>query len=223
MPLTRSAALTTDQSRAAWTAIILTGGAGTRIGREKSSVMLGDFTLVEHVLMGLPSRVEVIVVGPDLTRPPRPVTCTRESPQGGGPVAGLAAGLHLVTTEIVGVIATDMPFAGGLLESLAQSIPPGADALMPVDTTGHRQPLCAAYRVTALRSALFALGALTGTSMRSLLTHLVVAETTSTTLDAPFDKLDAPFDKEVLFDIDTPSDLDRSRAIMLERKGRSHG
>ena len=138
-------------------------------------------------------------------------------------MAGLAAGLHLVTTEIVGVIATDMPFAGGLLESLAQSIPPGADALMPVDTTGHRQPLCAAYRVTALRSALCALGALTGTSMRTLLTHLVVAETTSTTLDAPFDKLDAQFDKEVLFDIDTPSDLDRSRAIMLERKGRSHG
>ena len=210
MPSTRSAALTTDQPSVAWTAIILTGGAGTRMGREKPGVMLGDFTLVDHVFMGLPSGVEVIVVGPDLPRPLRPVTCTRESPPGGGPVAGLAAGLHLVTTEIVGVIATDMPFAGGVLEGLAQRMPPGADALIPVDATGHRQPLCAVYRAAALRSALFALGALTGTSMRSLLAHLVIAETASTDLDA-------------LFDIDTPSDLERSRVIMLETKGRSHG
>ncbi len=195
--------------------MLLTGGAGTRMGREKSGVMLGEFSLVDHVLMGLPSGVEVILVGPELRRPPRPVTCTRESPQGGGPVAGLAAGLDLVATEIVGVIATDMPFAGGLLEALAHSIPPGSDALIPVDATGHLQPLCAAYRVTALRTALLALGALPGTSMRSLLAHLVVAEATCTALDAPFDK-------ESLFDIDTPSDLDRSRAIMHERKGRSH-
>lgn len=210
MPLTRSAALTTDQSRATWTAILLTGGAGTRIGREKSSVMLGDFTLVEHVLMGLPSRVEVIVAGPDLPQPLRPVTCTRESPPGGGPVAGLAAGLHLVTTDVVGVIATDMPFAGGLLDALAQRIPPGADALIPVDAAGHRQPLCAVYRVTSLRSAIEALRVVAGASMRNLLAHLVIAETASTDLDA-------------LFDIDTPSDLENSRAIMLERKGRSHG
>lgn len=195
--------------------MLLTGGAGTRMGREKSGVMLGEFSLVDHVLMGLPSGVEVIVVGPELRRPPRPVTCTRESAQGGGPVAGLAAGLDLVTTEIVGVIATDMPFAGGLLEALSHSIPPGSDALIPVDATGHLQPLCAVYRVTALRTALLALGALPGTSMRSLLAHLVVAEATCTALDASFDK-------ETLFDIDTPSDLDRSRAIMQERKGRSH-
>lgn len=216
MPSTRSAALTTDQPCTAWTAILLTGGAGTRMGREKCGVMLGDFTLVDHVLRGLPSGVDVIVVGPDLPRPPRPVTYSRESPPGGGPVAGLAAGLELVTTEIVGVIATDIPFAGGLLEGLAQSIPPGSDALIPVDATGHRQPLCAVYRVTALRSALLALGALTGTSMRSLLAHLVVAETSSSDLDSLFEN-------DALFDIDTPSDLDRSRAIMLERKGRSHG
>ena len=210
MPSTRSAALTTDQPCAAWTAILLTGGAGTRMGREKSGVMLGDFTLVDHVLRGLPSGVEVIVVGPDLPDPPRPVTCTREAPQGGGPVAGLAAGLHLVTTDVIGVIATDMPFAGGLLEALTQSIPPGADAIIPVDVTGHRQPLCAAYRVTSLRTAVQALDIVAGASMRSLLAHLVIAETASTDLDA-------------LFDIDTPSDLERSRAIMLERKGCSHG
>lgn len=191
---------------------MLTGGAGTRMGREKPGVVLGDFTLVDHVLRGLPIGVEVIVVGPDLPEPPRPVTCTRESPVGGGPVAGLAAGLDLVTTHITGVIATDMPFAGGLLSHLTHRIPEGADALVPVDAAGHRQPLCAAYRTTGLRTGVKALGEVQDASMRSLLDHLVVAEITLTDLAELLDP-------NSLFDIDTPSDLERSRAIMLETKG----
>jgi molybdopterin-guanine dinucleotide biosynthesis protein A len=219
--------LTTDRPNevgplnADWSAILLTGGAGTRMGREKSGVVLGDFTLVDHVLRGLPTGVEVIVVGPVLQEPPRPVTCTRESPVGGGPVAGLAAGLDLVTTQIACVIATDMPFAGGLLSHLTHRIPEGADALVPVDATGLRQPLCAAYRTTALRTAVKALGEVQDASMRSLLDHLVVAEITLTELVALHD-VSSLLDPNSLLDIDTPSDLDRSRAIMLETKGRAH-
>jgi molybdopterin-guanine dinucleotide biosynthesis protein A len=219
--------LTTDEPNevgplnADWSAILLAGGAGTRMGREKAGVVLGDFTLVDHVLSGLPTGVEVIVVGPDLPQPPRPVTCTRESPVGGGPVAGLAAGLDLVTTQITCVIATDMPFAGGLLSHLAHRIPQGADALVPVDATGQRQPLCAAYRTTALRTAVEALGEVQDASMRSLLDHLVVAEITLTDL-AELHDVGSLLDPNSLLDIDTPSDLDRSRAIMIETKGRAH-
>jgi molybdopterin-guanine dinucleotide biosynthesis protein A len=57
-----------------------------------------------------------------------------------------------------------------------------------------------------------ALGEVQDASMRSLLDHLVVAEITLTDLAELLDP-------NSLFDIDTPSDLERSRAIMLETKG----
>ena len=209
MPSIRSAALTTADATAAWTAIVLTGGSGTRLGgRRKAEIMLGEATLLEHVLRGLPAEVDVIVVGPAPSAPSRTVIVTRESPAGGGPVAALAAGLQLVTTPLIGVIATDMPFASGLLSDLAANIPPEADALAPIDATGHRQSLCAAYRSAALRRAIQSLETVENASMRSLLQHLAVAETTAT----------RPADLE---DIDTPSDLDRSQAIMHGTKGAS--
>jgi molybdopterin-guanine dinucleotide biosynthesis protein A len=209
MPSIRSAALTTADATAAWTAIVLTGGSGTRLGgRSKAEVVLGEATLLEHVLQGLPPGVNVVVVGPEPTTPSRTVIVTRESPAGGGPVAALAAGLQLVTTPLVGVIATDMPFASSLLAGLTATIPPDADALVPLDATGRRQPLCAAYRSAALHRAVQSLGIVENASLRSLIEHLAVAETTAARAAD-------------LEDIDTPSDLDRSQAIMRVTKGKS--
>lgn len=209
MPSIRSVALTTPDATAAWTAIVLTGGSGTRLGGQgKAGILLGDATLLDHVLHGLPTTVSVIVVGPEPIAPARAVIVTRESPAGGGPVAALAAGLDLATTPIVGVIATDMPFAGSTLSTLAGRIPSEADALVPIDATGRRQPLCAVYRSPALRRAVRSLETVEHASMRSLLGHMSVAETTAAAPGA-------------LHDIDTPSDLDRSQAIMLQTKGTS--
>jgi len=53
---------------------------------------------------------------------------------------------------------------------------PTAAAVVPVDPQGYRQPLCAAYRTDALRTALAALGSLAGLSVRSLLLELDVVE-----------------------------------------------
>ncbi len=161
---------------------------------------------MNHVLATLPTAIHVIVVGPEPRDPVRPVTVTRESPIGGGPAAALAAGLEFVTTETVAVIATDMPFAGRLLARLVHELPTGVDALMPIDTAGRRQPLCAAYRTTALRSAMSLLGDPNGASMRALTAHLVVSEILIE-------------DDTSLHDIDTTGDLDRARAIMLAMKG----
>jgi molybdopterin-guanine dinucleotide biosynthesis protein A len=211
MHLIRSAALTTADAAPSWTAIVLTGGSGARLGGQcKAEIILGGATLLEHVLRGLPVDIDVIVVGPAPSAPSRPVRVIRESPAGGGPVAGLAAALELVTTSIIGVIATDMPFASGLLTELAANIPARADALVPVDPTGYRQSLCAAYRVAPLLRAVHLLGTVENASMRSILGHLAVVETS---VGGSAD----------LLDIDTPSDLDRSQAIMLGTKGASHG
>jgi molybdopterin-guanine dinucleotide biosynthesis protein A len=145
--------------------------------------------------------VPVVIAGPPLEGLARPVRFVREDPPGSGPLAGIGAGLAAVSTPTVGVIAADMPFALPVvveaLTRLTEAAPPSdvhgtenrvggsvhgvdpqitAQAVVPIDPLGYRQPLCAAYRTDALRTALAALGPLAGLSVRSLLLGLDVVE-----------------------------------------------
>ena len=205
-PSTRSPVLIAPEPPPNWSALVLSGGRGSRLGADKDAVLIGGASSMNHVLVSLPTAIHVVVVGPEPREPVRPVTVTRESPIGGGPAAAIAAGLEFVTSDIVAVIATDMPFAGTLLARLVQELPAGLDALMPIDTHGRRQPLCAVYRTAALRAAIASLGDPNGQSMRALTAHLAVREILIE-------------DHTTLHDIDTTVDLDRARAIMLSMKG----
>lgn len=200
-------------NKSEWAALVLTGGTSRRLGRDKSVVTVAGVTLLDRILETIPGDVPVVVVGPSPQRPSRPVRVTREIPPGGGPVAGIAAGLRLVDTPVVAVIAADMPFAGGFAARLARDLAdaiagrvvgPGSsqpvpDALIPVDLEGQRQALCAAYRTSALKSAMTTQGDPAGRSVRSLLGALRVA-------DVP-----APADPGLLLDVDTASDLSAAR------------
>jgi len=68
-----------------------------------------------------------------------------------------------------------------------------ADAAMPVDADGFKQPLCGIYRRAALLSAIEKLGNPHGQSMRALCELLVIDE--------------VHVDARALIDIDTPEDL----------------
>ncbi len=86
----------------------------------------------------------------------RSVTWVREEPPGGGPLAAIAAGLGCVTTDLVVVIAGDMPFAGTAAARLSDALvdDPSVDAVAASDAAGRVNPLLAAYRSETLRSAL---------------------------------------------------------------------
>jgi molybdopterin-guanine dinucleotide biosynthesis protein A len=124
------------------TAIILTGGKSTRFGADKASTQVAGATMLDHILADIPPAVPVVVVGsppeqasqpdaspisptaaPEQESEPEPLTrslmVTREHPPGGGPVAGVLAGLKLVTTPICCVIATDMPTSASIALDLA--------------------------------------------------------------------------------------------------------
>ena len=180
-----------------WTAIVIAGGRSTRLGQDKATTRLGDHTLLEQVVTSIPSGIRVIVVGDDPGNLPG-VTCVREEPAFGGPVAALAAGIALTDTPAVLMIAVDMPF-GARLASALLAVLDASDAAVPVDTDGHWQQLVSAYRCDALRRALARLPSVDGASMRELLGHLDVA-----LVDIDDDGL--------LIDIDTPEDLARVRA-----------
>lgn len=138
-------------------AIVLTGGTGTRMGGvDKASVEIDGVTLLERALAAVMAAREVIVVG-DETATSRPVDWTREEPPGGGPAAGILAGLDRVEDEpdLVVVLAVDMPRVNaGTVARLtwAAEADPSLDGAVLVDVEGHRQSLAAVYRCGALRA-----------------------------------------------------------------------
>ena len=135
-------------------AVVLTGGTGSRMGGvDKASIEVDGVTLLERALAATVTAVEVVVVGEQVPTS-RPVTWTREDPRGGGPAAGLLAGLDrfLRPPDLVIVLAVDMPkVSPGTFARLLDALEPEHDGAVLVDTRQNRQPLCAVYRGTALR------------------------------------------------------------------------
>ncbi|MDP9318010.1 MAG: molybdenum cofactor guanylyltransferase [Actinomycetota bacterium] len=188
-------------------AIVLAGGASRRLGGvDKASLEVGGRTLIERVLRALVEADQVVVVGPDRNLP-RGVLGTSERPRGGGPVAGLAAGLELVEAPLVAVLACDLPFVTvatlrGLVSELAADRAGRRDGAMLVDGSGQRQPLTAVYRTARLRAALESLVQMSDTPMRDVLQPLTMLD-----VEAPSGQA---------WDCDTWADVDRARKRLDE-------
>jgi molybdopterin-guanine dinucleotide biosynthesis protein A len=139
-------------------AVILTGGTGVRLGGvDKASLEVAGQTLLEHALAATAAADEVVVVGPQVPTT-RPVSWTREEPPGGGPAAGLLAGLDALAVRpaLVCVLAVDMPrFSSHTLARLVGVLASseGADAACLVDESDRKQWLAGVYRYDALASA----------------------------------------------------------------------
>lgn len=145
-------------------AVVLAGGTAARMdGVDKAAIELRGVTLLERALSATVTAVEVVVVGAPVPTT-RPVTFTTEDPRGGGPAAGLLAGLRAFhrRPDVVLVLAVDMPRVGpGTFARLLDALVPTsgqeptatADGALLVGHGGRRQPLCAAYRHDALRRA----------------------------------------------------------------------
>jgi molybdopterin-guanine dinucleotide biosynthesis protein A len=136
-----------------WAAVILSGGGGRRLGgADKASLELGGRTLLERALGAVSGAAEVVVVGPESDTAPAE-RFVRESPAGGGPLAGLAAGVAALEHDhdLVVVVAVDMPHvdAGTVARLLAAAL--GVDAAWLTDATGRRQ-LAGAIRPTLVPS-----------------------------------------------------------------------
>lgn len=136
-------------------AVVLTGGTGVRLGgADKASIELAGTTLLEHALAATAEADEVVVVG-EPTPTSRPVAWAREHPPGGGPAAGLLAGVDVLgaAADLVCVLAVDMPrFTAGTLTRLVDVLlaSPDADAACLVDEEGREQWLAGVYRREAL-------------------------------------------------------------------------
>ena len=124
-----------------WAAVILTGGTAARLGGEdKAALEHAGRSLLEGALAAVAGAAEVVVVGPR-TPTTTSVRFAREDPPGGGPLAGVAAGVAALEAEHerVVVLAVDMPHvtAGTVARLLAAA--EEVDAAWLTDSGGRRQ------------------------------------------------------------------------------------
>jgi len=156
---------------------VLTGGSAVRIqGADKASIEVAGTTLLEHALDALAGVPDVVVVGEQVATS-RPVTFRREDPPGGGPAAGLLAGLRGFprAPERVVVLAVDMPMVtAATVRRLLRAV--DEDGALLVDGDGRRQYLCGVYRTEALLAAAAPVGEQDGLSMRRLVASMGLAE-----------------------------------------------
>jgi molybdopterin-guanine dinucleotide biosynthesis protein A len=190
--------------------VVLTGGASTRMGRDKTRLRLGGVAGAVRAARLLGSIVEdLILVGGD---PPADAT-GRRVPDPAGPdcaLRGLVGGLAAAAAPRVLVLATDLPFVTGDL-LLALVAWPEAEAVVPWSARGP-EPLCALYeREPALRVARAHLDA------GELALQGLLAELRTARLDAAALAVLDP-EGRALANLNTPGDLARAEAWLESRR-----
>ena len=156
------------------TAIVLAGGAGSRLGRPKAAATLAGRPLIEHVLAAARDGglEPVVVAKADSGLPPLDCRIVVEPAAPRHPLCGIIAGLEAIDDDGAVICATDMPFVtGGLLAWLA-----GLDEPLAVIAG---QPLPARYGrviVPALRDALANDESLRALARRLASRHLEIGE-----------------------------------------------
>ena len=179
--------------------MVLTGGRSSRFGSDKSLARIGGKSSLEWIVGAVPQEMLIIIVGPEPTLPlehPAGVHVLREEPAGGGPVAGLWAGLQATASDQILLVATDMPFVLPHLLSLEIIDLESTDAILYRDPEGFLQPLAGVYETAALQRRFSEIGDPSGQSMRQFVSGLKVHE--------------LPMGKELadtFLDIDTPEQL----------------
>jgi molybdopterin-guanine dinucleotide biosynthesis protein A len=183
-----------------YTAVVLAGGRAARLGGQaKPQLEVGGRTMLATVLAAVEGADRRVVVGPPQTAPPD-VVLVREQPPGGGPVAALRAGLEVVPTDVVVLLAGDLPFlTAALIDRLRERLT--GDGVLVVDDTGRDQLLLGAWRTGALRAAMPEAGG--PTSLRKVMSPLAVRRLRP---DVP------PGQPPPWTDCDTPAELARARA-----------
>lgn len=161
---------------AGFDAIVLAGGTARRLGgTPKHTVVVDGQTLLERSLAAVRKADRVIVVGDDDLRAlVGEAEVVQEAPARGGPAAGIAAALPLVTGERVVVLACDHPFVAEAIGSLIQDT--AGDGLIAIDTGGQRQNLLFSVKTDALRRAVGRHTSLTGLAVHALIEPLDLAE-----------------------------------------------
>ena len=129
------------------TAVILTGGKSSRMGRPKALLPFAGEPLIAHVVRGLNRMFAeaVVVAAPEQELPPLPAVLVRDEIAYLGPVSGIYHGLNASTKEVCFVTSCDAPFLNPQLITYLLSQISDYDVVVPY-WQERFQPLHAVYR-----------------------------------------------------------------------------
>lgn len=130
------------------TGLVLAGGQSTRMGTDKAMLTVGGERLVDRAVHVLSQCCREVLIAPGH---PRALSVEGATPvadaTGAGPLAGIVAGLQQARTELLAVVAVDMPQASaGVLQALAAVWEAEAAVVPVVEERLH--PLHAVYAVS---------------------------------------------------------------------------
>lgn len=186
--------------------LVLAGGQSRRMGRPKAWLEVGDTYLLKHVADRLaPAFAEVMVAfaEPEQLEQPVPYRVVFDRKGGAGPLAGLEAGLIAARHEVLFALACDMPYVTQELAQMAVMLARTCDAALP-RVAGRPEPVCGAYRRTALPAITAAL------NEHRFKAAGVAGELEVTWLEN--------VDPDQLASINTPADLERFNATFLSQR-----
>ena len=131
-------------------AFILAGGASSRMGTDKSQLLIDGQTFAERIANTLREITDsVIVVGRLLDNSSLP-SVPDVYPQWGA-LGGLHAALTTSSREWAIVVACDLPFVTSELFRYLAELRLDHDAVVPIQSDQRPQPLAALYRVDGCR------------------------------------------------------------------------
>jgi molybdopterin-guanine dinucleotide biosynthesis protein A/molybdopterin converting factor small subunit len=133
------------------TAVVLTGGKSSRMGRPKALLPFDNEPLLVHILRALKSMFAeaVVVAAPDQELPPLAATIVRDEVPHQGPVGGIYYGLNAASDEVCFVTSCDVAFTNLSLVSYLVSEISNYDVVVPF-WQERFQPLHAVYRRSVL-------------------------------------------------------------------------
>jgi molybdopterin-guanine dinucleotide biosynthesis protein A/molybdopterin converting factor small subunit len=129
------------------TAVILTGGKSSRMGRPKALLPFDDEPLIVHLVRNLKRMFAetIVVASPEQELPSLSAIVVCDEVPYQGPVAGIYYGLNAASSEICFVTSCDVAFTNASLISHLISLISNHDVVVPY-WQERFQPLHAAYR-----------------------------------------------------------------------------
>jgi molybdopterin-guanine dinucleotide biosynthesis protein A len=188
------------------TLLVLAGGLSRRMGRSKPWLEAGNKVLLRYVVERLAPAFSEVMVSfgePEQMEQLVPYRVVFDRKHAAGPLAGLEAGLMSSHHAVLFAVGCDMPYVEVSTAELAVLAARNCDAAIPRHD-GIFEPVCGAYRKTALPAITGALDA------GNYVAHDVAEYLDVTWLEG--------LDPAQFESLNTPSDLERFHATLAAQR-----